>query len=483
VPPCLRGEKEIMIRVAIVGGGISGLTAAFYLEQERRKGAPLEIIVFESDSRFGGVIRTERVEGCLIEAGPDSFLSSKPWARELCDDLRLSNQLIGSRDAERKTYVLVHGRLEEIPEGLHMMVPTKLAPLLLSRFFSPSTKLAMLSEYLLPPEPLGVDDDESVASFFSRHFNAEVVDRLADPLLSGVYGGDASRLSARATLPAMVESEARHRSLVRSALESRKNHNASGTPSLFTSLRDGMQRIIDSILRQFRRETLRPSSPVSMLRPGSSGWNVTSKGVEEEFDHVILAVPPQLTTRFMKDIPESERPVEILGELSSTSAVTVALGYKRAELRLPPGFGFLVPRSEHKRIMACTFVHNKFENRAPQEMALLRVFLGGARDPEVLELGDDEILELVRRELREILKIQPEPRFARVSKWPNAMPQYEVGHLLRVASLEMHMQRFPGLHLAGNAYHGIGIPDCARIGRSAADAIIRRMRSQLVTYS
>ena len=472
-----------MIRVAIVGGGISGLTAAFYLEQERRKGAPLEIVVFEADSRFGGAIRTERVEGCLIEAGPDSFLTSKPWARELCDDLRLSGQLIGSRDAERKTYVLVRGRLEEIPAGLQMMVPTKLAPVLRSRLFSSTTKLAMLTEYLLPPEPLGVDDDESVASFVSRHFNAEVVDRLADPLLSGVYGGDASRLSARATLPQMVESEARHRSLVRGALESRKNQSASGTPPLFTSLREGMQRIIDSILRQFPRETLRASSPVSMLRPGGSGWSVTSKGAEEEFDHVILAVPPHLVARLMKEIPGSERPVEILGEISSTSAVTVAVGYKRAELRLPAGFGFLVPRSERKRIMACTFVHNKFENRAPEDMALLRVFLGGARDPGVLEFGEREILELVRRELREILRIQTEPRFGRAYKWRNVMPQYEIGHLLRVATLEMHMQRFPGLHLTGNAYHGIGIPDCVRIGRSAADAIIRRMRSQLVTYS
>lgn len=473
-----------MIRVAIVGGGISGLTAAFYLEQERRKGAPLEIVLFESDSRFGGMIRTERVEGCLIEAGPDSFLTSKPWAKELCDDLRLSAQLIGSRDAERKTYVLIHGRREEIPSGLQMMVPTKLAPVLRSRLFSPGTKLAMLSEYLLPPEPLGVDDDESVASFVSRHFNAEVVDRLADPLLSGVYGGDASRLSARATLPQMVESEARYRSLVRGALESRKNHNSSsGSPPLFTSLRDGMQRIVDSILRQFPRETLRLSSPVTMLRAGSSGWKVASKDTEQEFDHVILAVPPDITAKLMMGIPGSERPVEILGELSSTSAVAVAFGYKRVELRLPPGFGFLVPRSERKRIMACTFVHNKFENRAPDDLALLRIFLGGARDPHVLDLAEREIVELARRELRELLKIEAEPRFARVYKWRNAMPQYEVGHLLRVATLEMHMQRFPGLHLTGNAYHGIGVPDCVRIGRTAADAIIRRMRSQLVTYS
>jgi protoporphyrinogen/coproporphyrinogen III oxidase len=472
-----------MIRVAIVGGGISGLTAAFYLEQERRKGAPLEIVVFESDSRFGGVIRTERVEGCLVEAGPDSFLTSKPWARELCDDLRLSTQLIGSRDAERKTYVLVRGHLEEIPAGLQMMVPTGIAPVLRSRLFSASTKLAMLSEYLLPPEPLGVDDDESVASFVSRHFSAEVVDRLADPLLSGVYGGDASHLSVRATLPQMVESEARHRSLVRGAWAANKNHSGERRAPLFTSLRDGMQRIIDSILRQFPRETLRSSSPVDRLRPGSSGWRITTHDMEEEFDHVIFAVPPHVTASLMKQIPGSERPVEILGELSSTSAVTIALGFSLDGISLPPGFGFLVPRSEGRRIMACTFVHNKFENRAPSDLALLRIFLGGARDPHAVELGDNQIVELVSRELREILKIEVEPRFVRVNKWNKAMPQYEVGHLLRVATLEMHMQRFPGLHLTGNAYHGIGIPDCVRIGRSAADAIIRRLRSQLVTYS
>ena len=472
-----------MIRVAIVGGGISGLTAAFYLEQERRNGAPLEIVLFESDLRFGGVIRTERVNGCLVESGPDSFLTAKPWARELCDDLRLSSQLIGSRDADRKTYVLVRGRLEEIPSGLQMMVPTAIAPMLRSRLFSPSTKLAMLSEYLLPPEPLGVDDDESVASFVSRHFTPEIVERLADPLLSGVYGGDSSRLSARATLPQMVESEARHRSLVRGALAARKNHSGKEPAPLFTSLRDGMQRMVDSILRQFPRETLCASSRVTRLTGGSSGWRVTSNGVEQEFDHVILAVPPYVTANLMAGIPGSERPLEILGELSSSSAVTIALGYMRAALRLPPGFGFLVPRSEGKRMMACTFVHNKFENRAPEDMTLLRIFLGGARDPQAIGLAESEIVELVRRELREILKIEAEPRFARVYKWRNAMPQYEVGHLLRVASLEMHMQRFPGLHLTGNAYHGIGIPDCVRVGRSAADAIIRRMRSQLVTYS
>jgi protoporphyrinogen/coproporphyrinogen III oxidase len=468
-----------VLRVAIVGGGISGLTTAFYLEQERRRGAPIEIVVFESTPRFGGVIQTERVEGCIIEAGPDSFLTSKPWARQLCDDLRLSSQLIGPRDAERKTYILVNGKLEPIPPGMQMMVPTKLAPVLSSRLFSAGTKWAMLREYLAPPEPLGADEDESVASFVSRHFNAEMVERLADPLLSGIYGGDASRLSARATLPQMIDSEYRYHSLVRGALAARNAHEDKTPPQpLFTSMRDGMQRIVDSLVRQLPREMLRSSRPVETLTPRDPGWQLISSGVVEDFDHVILALPSYASGKLMAVVPGSERLVEILSELSYSSAVTVALTFNSAEINLPEGFGFLVPHSSGRQMMACTFTHRKFEHRAPEGTALLRVFLGGTRNPAIVERSDTEIIETVRTELREILGVAAEPRIARVFKWRNAMAQYEVGHLLRIARLEMHMQRFPGLHLTGNAYHGIGIPDCVRLGRAAADAIMRRMRSQ-----
>jgi protoporphyrinogen/coproporphyrinogen III oxidase len=468
-----------VLRIAIVGGGISGLTTAFYLEQERRRGAPIEIVVFEATPRFGGVIQTERHDDCIIEAGPDSFLTAKPWARELCEDLRLSSQLIGSRDAERKTYILVKGKLEPIPAGMQMMVPMKLAPVLRSRLFSARTKWTMLREYLAPPESLGADEDESVASFISRHFNSEMVERLADPLLSGIYGGDASCLSARATLPQMLESEYRYRSLVRGALASR-NASREATPPqpLFTSMRDGMQRIVDSLVRQLPRETLRSSRPVQSLRARESGWQIVSSGIAEDFDQVILALPSYASAKLMANIPGSERPVEILGELSYSSAVTVVLAFKSAEIALPEGFGFLAPRSEGRQIMACTFTHNKFEYRAPAGTALLRVFLGGTRNPGILERNDAEIVEIVRRELREILSLTAEPRFARVFKWHDAMAQYEVGHLLRIARLEMHMQRFPGLRLTGNTYHGIGIPDCVRLGRDAAEAIMRRMRSQ-----
>jgi oxygen-dependent protoporphyrinogen oxidase len=468
-------------RIAIVGGGISGLTTAFYLEQERRRGAEIDYVLFEAEPRFGGVIQTERVDGCVLEAGPDSFLTSKPWARELCDDLRMSSQLIGSRDAERKTYILVDGHLLPLPAGMQMMTPTKFLPIAGSKIFSGRTKLRMLREYLSPPEPLAADDDESVASFVSRHFNSELVDRIADPLLSGIYGGDVALLSARATLPLMVDAECRYRSLIRGALAARSHHKA-GTPAqpLFTSMRDGMQRMVEAIVRQLPRENLRCSRRVEALQLRESQWQLATAGENHVFDQVVIALPAHATALLLAEIPAAARSVEILQEFSYTSAVTVVLAYKAAQLSVPAGFGFLVPRSEGKRMLACTFVHNKFENRAPEEVALLRVFLGGARDPEIIEHSDEEILDIVRNELHAILNLSAEPTLTRLYKWRKSMAQYQVGHLLRIARLEMHIQRLPGLHLTGNAYHGIGIPDCVRIGRSAADAILRRMRAQHV---
>jgi oxygen-dependent protoporphyrinogen oxidase len=277
----------------------------------------------------------------------------------------------------------------------------------------------------------------------------------------------------------MVDSECRHRSLVRGALAAKKTIKTSAPPQpLFTTMRDGMQRMVEAIVRQLPRETLRCSRPVDGLGARDEQWQIASGGATEDFDQVILAVPAHACARLMSGLRGAERAIEILGEISYSSAVTVALAYKSSEITLPPGFGFLVPRAEAKRMMACTFVHKKFENRAPEGTALLRLFLGGARDPDILGESESTIVDLVRRELREILNVAAQPKLIRVFKWRKSMAQYEVGHPLRVARLEMHMQRFSGLHLAGNAYHGIGIPDCVRMGRAAADAIVRRMRAQ-----
>lgn len=456
-----------MRRIAIIGGGISGLSAAYYLERQRRQGAQLEYVLFESSPRLGGSLFTQHADGCLIEAGPDSFLTEKPWAAELCREMGIAGQLIGSNDADRKTYILVKGRLVPIPDGLMFMVPTRILPVVVSSLFSLSAKFRMAQEWFHPPRPAGAD--ETVAALVERHYGPEMVDRLADPLLSGVYGGEASGLSVRAVLPRFAEMEARHGSLGRGMLAARKRMAKSNAPPrpLFSSLKDGMQQLVDAILTRLPREVLRTGSAVRELRREDSWWSVGAESSgRERFDAVILATPAPMAGALLGPV-QAELAAELNG-IAYSSSVTVTLGYERAGLRLPPGFGFLVPRSEGKRMLACTFVHNKFPHRAPKDRALIRCFLGGARDEEILGWSDQQIEAAVRKELREILWLTAQPLFCRVYKWKGAMAQYGVGHLERLERIERLRQQLPGLALAGNAYRGIGVPDCVRSGKDAA---------------
>lgn len=456
-----------MRRIAIIGGGISGLSAAFYLEQQRQRGAPLEYVLFERTARLGGSLLTERAEGCLVEAGPDSFLSEKPWAADLCRELGIATQLIGSNDAERKTYILVKGRLVPIPDGLMFMVPTRILPVVFSPLFSLGTKLRMAQEWFHPPRPAG--GDETVAALVERHYGAEMVDRLADPLLSGVYGGEASGLSVRAVLPRFAEMEARNGSLGRGMLAARQRMAASKTPPrpLFTSLKDGMQQLVDALAARLPREALRMGSGARELRYEGGSWSIVAdNSASERFDSVILATPAPAAGALLAGI-KAELAAE-LDTINYSSSVTVTLGYERTGLRLPPGFGFLVPRSEGKRMLACTFVHSKFPHRAPSDRALIRCFLGGARDEEVLAWTDQQIEGAVRQELRKILWLTARPLFCRIYKWKGAMAQYGVGHLERLERIERWRQQLPGLALAGNGYRGIGVPDCVRSGKEAA---------------
>src|SRR5271167_4619365 len=383
-------EYSRMKRIAIIGGGISGLSAAFYLEKVRASGAELEYTLFESGQRLGGSMHSDRVEGCLVEAGPDSFLTEKPWALSLCKELGIADELIGSNDAQRKTYIVVNGRLVVMPDGLMFMVPTRLVPTALSPLFSWSTKLRMARELLHPPRPM--HDDETVAELVERHFGAEVVDRLADPLLSGVYGGDAASLSARAVLPRFVEMEEKHGSLSRAMLAAHKKmaqaaHKQPARP-LFTSLKDGMQQLVDAIQGRLDPESIRLRNHVRRIYPEDGGWRVaTEMNGDERFDAVILATPANVAGTLLDGV--DRKLARNLLDITYSSSVTVTLGYYKDQLKgLPPGFGFLVPRSEGMRMLACTFVHNKFPHRASQGKGILRCFLGGARDEAVLGLTD-----------------------------------------------------------------------------------------------
>jgi protoporphyrinogen/coproporphyrinogen III oxidase len=459
-----------MKRIAIVGGGISGLAAAFALEERRRAGDSLEFAIYESSPRFGGVLATEQVDGCLVEAGPDSLLTEKPWAADLCRRLGMEDQLIGSNDSDRKTYILLKGKLVPMPDGLMFMVPTKLAPALLSTLFSPGTKFRMAREWRFARRQSR--SDESVAALVERHYGAEMVDRLADPLLSGIYGGEAAQLSVRAVLPRFVEMESKYGSLGRGVLAARKSTKHSpSSPPIFTSLIGGMQQLAEALVASLPLDAMRANATVQAIQRQDRGWVVSAGYASDHFDAVIVATPAT-SASLVLEMASAELTAE-LRAIPYSSSMTVALGFdKDVRAALPAGFGFLVPRREGKRMLAATFVHNKFPHRAPEDRALIRCFLGGSRDEQVLQLPDDEILRIVREELRQILGLNAEPLFTRVYRWRGAMAQYAVGHLERLQRIESLLKQLPGLALAGNAYRGIGVPDCVRSGEVAAQQVL-----------
>jgi protoporphyrinogen/coproporphyrinogen III oxidase len=462
-----------MKRIAIIGGGISGLSAAFALEKQRLSGLAFEYLLFEAGPRLGGVLLTESVDGCQLEAGPDSFLTEKPWARELCHELGLADQLIGSNDEGRQTYILVNGKLVSIPDGLMFMVPTKVLPMVFSPLFSVKTKLQMLRECFLLPRSGG---DETVASFVNRHYGAEMVEKLAGPLLSGVYGGDAAYLSVQATLPRFAEMEASYGSLGRAMLAARKRKKLTGDgsrqpASLFTSLKGGMQQMVEALASRIPPSALCLNSPVQLIQTQDRKFLLSAGKSRQEFDAVIVSTPAYTAAELLKSVDVTL--AAELREIQYTSSVTVNLicdGHVR--VALPRGFGFLVPRSEGKRTIATTFVHHKFPHRAPENRALLRCFIGGARNEDILDLPEEKIVSLVLQELHQILGFALDPLSTRVYRWKRAMAQYGIGHLTRLERIDHALNRLPCLALAGNAYRGIGVPDCIRSGSNAAAKVM-----------
>jgi oxygen-dependent protoporphyrinogen oxidase len=400
----------------------------------------------------------------------------------------LSGQLIGSNDSERKTYILAKGKLVEIPDGLMFMVPTKIMPTVRSPLFSLRTKIRMAAEWFHPRHQ--ASEDETVADLVKRHYGAEVVELLADPLLSGVYGGEASQLSVRAVLPRFADMESKHGSLGRAMLAARMDKNKErkvnavpNTPPrpIFTSLKEGMQQMVDALIANLDAKSLKKNSPVQSVIRQDNGWTVCAGYQTDHFDAVIIATPTYAAAELLEGTDSGLS--RDLSEIPYSSSVTVALGYdEKVRRALPSGFGFLVPRSAGHRTLAATFVHNKFSHRAPENRALIRCFLGGTRDEQILQSGEKEILQIVRDELRQILgsalngsMLNAEPLFTRVYKWKSAMAQYSIGHLERVQRIESRRQSLPGLALAGNGYNGIGIPDCVRSGTEAASKILAEM--------
>ena len=459
-------------RVVIVGGGISGLSAAFtLLEQARSKDAPFQCTVVEGQDYLGGKIFTNRRDGVITEGGPDSFLTTKPAALTLCEKLGLSSQLINTNQENAQTFTYSKGRLRQFPQGLISMVPTKFGPLFHSGVLSWAGIVRMGADWIIPRRAL-TNAEETLTEFFSRRLGSEAFDRLIEPLVSGIYAGDANELSVDATFPHLVELERKHGSLIKGALAMqrvRPSHKPDAKArTLFTTLRGGLGDLITSL-------TERLSAAGVSLRRGANVRTVQTLGSQAdpsyrleleggdvlEAEAVILATPAYVSASLLR--PLDDEVSTFLDQIPYASTMTISMVFPEPEVkRLIRGYGFVVPRVENRSLIAATWSSMKWAERAPAGQCLVRCYLGGRGREHLLDLDDSELTGRACRELETIAGIQSRPLHVEVYRWPRAMPQYIRGHRERVRHIRERVARQPGLYVTGAAYDGIGIPDCIR---------------------
>lgn len=458
-------------RVVIIGGGITGLAAAHRLvELGRTTGRPIHLTLLEADMRLGGVIRTERSDGFVIEHGPDSILTEHPWAVALCERIGLKPHMVGTRDEHRRTFVVHRGRLQPLPEGFLLMAPTRFLPVLRSQLFSWPGKLRMALDLVLPR---GGGSDESLAHFVRRRLGNEALERVVQPLVGGIYTADPEHLSLAATMPRFLDIERDKRSLIwgmwsnQQRLAATSDHSGARW-SLFASVDDGLQTLVDTLARRLPEGAVHLGRAVASIEKGDAWRIATEQGESFEADAVVVAVPAHHGAHLLRDVDAVL--AHELDSIDYSSAGIVTFAFDEAQLRRPlEGFGFVVPHVEGRSIIACSYTSVKWPGRAPRGQVLLRAFVGGALQPDILEGDDNALVTLVRRELRELLGIEAEPRLTRVVRWMRSMPQYHVGHQARLARIDERLAAHGGLSLAGNAYRGVGIPHCIHSGETAAE--------------
>ena len=450
--------------IAIVGGGISGLSAAY---EFCRRDIPFRLL--ERSDRLGGAIRTDVVDGFTIDGGPDSLLTQKPAAIALCNELGLAPRLQPILPP-RTAYVLRGGRLCRLPEASALGIPTRLGPLATSRLLSVAGKVRMAMELRTPPSTR--NEDESVGSFFRRRFGEEAVTYIAEPLLAGIHAGDVERLSMRALFPRLVAAEREYGSVIKGFRELR----AAAPPSKdgqFRSLPGGLVELTEAILDVLGRDRLHTNHEVVGVAGPSPYEIVLTSGERVTASQIILAVPAYVTAQIVAGLdPELEA---LCSSIPYSSTATVAVSYPSSSVaRRLDGTGFVVPRTERQfSLMAGSWVSSKWPGRAPDGHVLLRGFMGGARDPDVLTRTDDDLVEATHRDFQRLLQISGGPELARVYRWPRMTPQHEVGHLERMMAIDARLDRIPGLHITGAGFRGVGIPDCVANGRAVAKTAAR----------
>ncbi len=469
-----------MKRVVIIGGGIAGLAAAYRLTQTAPERA---ITLIEGDTRLGGKIVTERVDGFVIEGGPDTFLSLKPRGLGLCRELGLEDRLHGTNEKIRRTYVMRGGKLYELPEGLTGLIPSRFGPMARTSLISPVGKFRMGLDYFIPSR--SPDGDESLAAFVERRLGHELYDRLIEPLMGGIYAGDGEELSLAATFPQLRQAELEHGGLIKGMVAAKKRQQPEGTKKLsaFLTPTTGLAEIVEALEAKLSGVEARLGNRTARVDAASGGYAVVLENGESiRADAVIFATPAFAAADLVAELdPEMAK---TLREIPYVSTATVSVAYPLAHIPRPlDGYGYIIPRAEGRPILACTWTSTKFPHRAPEGFGLIRAFIGRAGQEDLIGRSDDELLDLVHDELRRTLGITAPPVLHRVFRWPKAMPQYTLGHLDRLALIDKRLAAHPGLFVAGNAYRGIGLPDCIASGEAAAEATLRFLPLSLSDHS
>lgn len=479
-------------RIAVIGAGASGLAAAHRLIELSSEGpANFVVTLFEASDTPGGVASTRRIGDYLVETGPDMFITNQPAAVDLCQRIGLSDQLIPTESAHRGSLVLRNGKPVRVPEGFMLISPAKVWPVLASPIFSPLGKLRMGLEFFLPRRKQKTE--ETLAGFVKRRFGCEAFDRLIQPLVGGIYTADPDKLSLQATMPRFLEMEQKHRSLIVAAgkqAAARESDSGSGARyGLFAAPRNGISTLFDRLLAVVKSKAeVKLGEPVASVSARNSGnYTVTLKsGSHQNFDGVVVALPTYHAASIL-DSGNSEIAVnpqaesiseltELLQSIEYSSAAVVVSGHKLTDIEHPlDAFGLVIPAIERRKVLAISFTSRKFPGRAPEGKILLRTFVGGALQPEVLDQTDDEIVATVRSELKSILGVRGNPDFMEVCWHKRSMPQYHLGHCERVARIRQLISKLDGLELAGNAYSGVGIPDCISSGESAAESLVKQL--------
>lgn len=480
-------------QVVIVGGGISGLATAFYLQQQAATAnAPIRYTLIERSAKPGGKIHTDTISGfgapgadpesdCfIIEGGPDSFIAQKPWATQLARELGLADRLLGTNDDRRKTFVLNRGKPTPLPDGVLLIVPTRFLPFALSPLISPLGKLRMGLDLLIPARK--DDGDETLADFIRRRLGDEALDKIAEPLMSGIYNAEAERQSVMATFPRFRDIERKHGSLIKGMLAARQGgaHGKPATPvpaaapasstptpkSMFITLRGGTQELVETLVAKLTGDILLNTGVDSIAPLPDKGYRLTlSNGTLLDAEQIVLATPSFVAADLVRAFAPAASTQ--LDDIRYVSTGTISMGFRKADINHPlNGFGIVIPRSEKRPINAITWSSTKFNHRAPDGHVLLRVFFGGSRNPEIVDRPDAEIYATARAELRALMGIDAEPVLHRLYRWHNATPQYDVNHLERIATAEAGLP--PGIHLTGCPYRGIGIPDCVHQAQQTA---------------